>query len=140
MNTKYLHQIQPGDQLIVGKVSMRRILVSYPDLIHEYEDISDRFEGVDFKPFNENLVQYIHVGRSIITYDDLEINYVIQSREESGMHARIDQVVNTSERNSRLHFVCPLWEEGYLQCDELFLRADFPLFGSAKALNIAVNP
>ena len=140
MNTKYLHKIQSGDQLIVGKVSMRRILTSYPELIHEYEDILDRFKGVDFEPLNEDLVQYIHVARSIITYDDLEINYVIQSREESGMHGRIAQVVDIFERNNRLHFVCPLWEEDYLQCDELFLRADFPLFGSAKALNITVNP
>lgn len=65
----------------------------------------------------------------------LEVTFVIFSKEDSNFNLHIDQELMLFEENGELSFECPLSDDS-LECDTLYLRKDYPLFGSAEFLNI----
>lgn len=135
MNTKNLSQIKQNNELIIGKITIDE-LVNAGLEIDDNGEVPDNFEGIDIPIVNNNLLHYICIRRSIGSYTYLEINLGLFSREDGGENVKVVQEISLGSFEGKLFFYCPLDDNDWIECSELYLRADFPLFGSANSLNI----
>jgi hypothetical protein len=135
MNTKHLVHTNRGNDLIIGKITVQELISAGLEFDDNFE-ISESFQGVDIPIVNNNLLHYICVRRSNGSYTNLEINIGLFSREDGSENVHIVQEVCFGGSDDELCFICPLDDDNWTECKELYLRADLPLFGSAKSLNI----
>lgn len=66
---------------------------------------------------------------------NLEIHLHKIQNNERDENLHIDQEVQVTKDEEGFLFLCPL-SHTEVQCRRLYLRADYPLFGSAQALNV----
>lgn len=135
MNTKHLVQIKQNNELIIGKITIDE-LVNAGLEIDDNGEIPDNFEGIDIPIVKNNLLHYICIRRSNGSYTYVEINFGLFSREDGGENVKVVQEISLGSSEGKLFFYCPLDDNDWIECDELYLRVDFPLFGSTKSLNI----
>ncbi len=135
MNTTYLPTINKDSELIVAKVTIEQLQSAGLEFDDNYE-ILDSFKTVVIPRYKNHEDYQLTASRSNGSYCFAEFDYVIMSREDASENVHITQEISFGEENGKLQFFCPLDDEGYTLCSELYLRADYPLFGSAKSLNI----
>lgn len=135
MNTKYLPTINKDSELIVAKVTIKQLQSAELEFDDNYE-ILDSFKTVVFPRYKNHDDYQLTASRSNGSYCYLELDYVLMSREDASGNVHITQEISFDEDNGKLQFFCPLDDDDYKLCPELYLRADYPLFGSAKSLNI----
>jgi hypothetical protein len=135
MNTKHLTQIKHDHELVIGKITIIELLNAGLEIDDDFE-ILESFQGIDIPIVNNDLFHYICVCRSNGSYTNLEINFGLFSREDSNENVHTVQEVSLAISENKLQFYCPLDDNDWMKCAELYLRADYPLVGSAKSLNI----
>lgn len=135
MNTKHLPKISKDSELIVAKVTIEQLQSEGLEFDDNYE-ILDSFETVGIPRYKNNDNYQLTASRSNGGNCYLELDYVLMSREDANENVHISQEISFGEENGKLQFFCPLDDDDWTWCKDLYLRADFPLFGSAKSLNI----
>lgn len=135
MNTKHLAQIKQDHGFIIGKITVDELIKAGLE-IDDNGEIPDDFEGIDIPVVSNSLLHYICVRRSNGSYTYLEINFGLFSREDGSENVKVVQEISLGSSEGKLFFYCPLNDNNWMECAELYFRADYPLFGSAKTLNI----
>lgn len=135
MNTKHLPTINKDSELIVAKVTIDQLQTEGLEFTDNYE-ILDSFKTVVIPRYKNHDDYQLTASRSRGDDCYLELDYVLLSREDASENVHITQEISFGEEQGKLLFFCPLDDDDWMLSRELYLRADFPLFGSAKSLNI----
>lgn len=135
MNTRYLPKINRNSEIIVAKVNIQ-LLQSEGLELDDNCDITDKLGIVRIPSLSGDSRYQLTASRNRGSYEYLELDYVLLSREDGSENVHISQEISIGEQKDELLFFCPLDDDDWTWCKELYLRADFPLFGSAKSLNI----
>lgn len=104
-------------------------------ILSESGEIPKEFHYV--QQVNESKLFFVHINRSGGWSGNLEIHYgFFLEPSDNCENVHLEQEISLYQNeNGNLYFICPLLgEENY--CTTLYLRHDFPIFGSKKALNI----
>lgn len=89
-------------------------------------------------PVNEEEIFWLHVRRSSGYEGNLEFNYgffIETSESNENTHISLEVAVCWNYPHRDYEFNCPILGSDEI-CKKLYLRNDFPIFGSQKALNL----
>jgi hypothetical protein len=115
--------------------------INISDLIAAGLTLNENFEiPEDFHYVQEvdsDELFYLHIRRSGGWFGNLEFHYAFfLEPSDGGENIHISQEVQIfKDTEEQLCFECPILDESQ-SCTKLYLRSDFPLFGSSEALKV----
>lgn len=123
-----------NESKVVTCIDMKDLFNSGFLMDEDYEIIEDFYHT--FKDKSGELFN-CHILRSNGSYHNLEFHFgfiIEKSTGSENVHIAQEIAIGFNH-DDKLCFICPLSDDEKL-CSKLYLRDDFPLFGSKEALNI----
>jgi hypothetical protein len=133
MQKPNLHLIKKTDSKVIAQINSSELkgLWIDPETLNDEENLC----GQLIKDYKSEIMDMCRLAYSLGDCYYIEVTFRIDSKEDSNCNIHIHQELSLFEESNELRFECPLSED-YLKCETLYLRADYPLFGSAEFLNI----
>ncbi len=134
MRASNLFQILDLSKDVVAEVNISDLIKSGLVLNEDYEIKKDFLYS---QPVKNDGVFSLDITRSNGWFGNIEIHFAFFiDTSESDENIHISQEVRiVKNKNGKLQFVCPILG-GENLCSTLYLRNDFPLFGSDEGLNV----
>jgi len=133
MKTPKLNQIETSEALLYIDINE---LVKAGLILNENFEIPENFHYVH--KIDEDKLFFVHITRSGGSFCNLEIHYgFFLEPTDNGENVHIEQEISIyQDEVNQLYFVCPILG-AEKPCTKLYMRYDFPIFGSKEGLNIS---